>query len=85
MINLQLIIGIIFNMLTSLAPRIPSRSTIAPEHLFKKYYIVGLIVSLYYLSFLIILFSPGNKFINLGICLLLHLVINPLIGVIRGR
>jgi len=80
MLNIQLIIGVIVNILTSLSPRIPDKNSVPREHLFKKYYLVGYIVGLYYLSFLIIIFSPGNKLINIGICLVLHFLINPLIS-----
>lgn len=79
MLNTQLMIGIIINILTGFAPSIPDKNSINPKDLFKKYYLVSFFVTLYYISFLIIIFSPGNKFINTGICLLLHVLINPLI------
>jgi hypothetical protein len=81
MFSIQLIIGVLFNILTSLSPFIPKKSNIPKEHLFKRYYLVWFIVLLHYLSFLFIIFSPGNIFINIGICILLHVLINPLIRI----
>lgn len=77
MLNTQLIIGIIINLLTNLSPSIPDKNSIIPKYRFKKYYLIGFLVGMYYVSFLIIIFSSGNTFINIGICLLLHFLINP--------
>lgn len=74
-----MIAGILFNVITSLAPRIPEKSA-SP----KKYYLVGFIVAFHYLSFLFIAFAPGNKLINVGICLALHFLVNPLIKILFG-
>lgn len=78
MFNTQLIIGLIVNILTSLAPRIPAQGN---EHR----NLIGFIVGVYYISFLTIVLSPGNKFVNLCIALALHFIVNPLIAVIREK
>jgi hypothetical protein len=85
MSNIPLIVGVTINILTSLAPRIPKKSSILPELLFKKYYLAGSIVGLYYLSFLIIIFSHGNIFAKVGICIALHFLINPILSLLIKR
>jgi hypothetical protein len=83
MFSTQLIFGVIVNVLTSLAPRIPDKNSLPLERHTKEYYLVGCIIMFYYLSFFIIIFSPGNKFINIGVCFALHFLINPLIAIAK--
>lgn len=58
--------------------------SIIPKFLLNKYLSMVLTIS-YFLSFLIILLSPGNLLIHIIICLLMQFLINHLVwGIITG-
>lgn len=78
MISTQLILGVVVNVLTSFAPRIPTQESARRN-------LIALIVGLYYISLFVIAFSPGNTFINIGIAVALHFVVNPLVAILREK
>ncbi|OYV63592.1 MAG: hypothetical protein B7X03_01070 [Parcubacteria group bacterium 21-58-10] len=68
----------VMNVLTSLAPRIPTQEGARRN-------LIALIVGLYYISLLVIVFSPGNMFVNVGIAVVLHFIVNPLVAILREK
>jgi hypothetical protein len=78
MFSLTLIIGIVLNIATSFAPPIPAKGN-ADRNL------ISFVVGLYYISLLIIIFSPGNRLINIGIAAGLHFALNPLLAVLKEK
>jgi hypothetical protein len=84
----QIIIGLAVNTLCFGWMGFTNKETgilkIAPNN---KYLVIldAILTTFYFLSFLVIIFSPGNMLINIGISLLMQIFINHLIwGTITG-
>lgn len=85
----QIIIGLLINTLSFAYMGFTNEKTgirvILPRIILNKVVDFIITVVLYPLSFLIILFSPGNLFVKIGICLFMHFFVNHIVwGVITG-
>ena len=86
--NTQIVIGLVVNTLSFAYMGFTTESagvlSIVPKILLNKYFDIANTI-IYTLSFIIILTSPGNLLIKIGICLLMQFIVNHMFwGIVTG-